>query len=94
MAEDRRDVGLLAITSADRLYAGARESGLVHSRSHIEWLLAGWVPRRAPYEIPRHFGRTGSLVDLYRHYGIGAYAIVTAAQSLVTGRPIRHLRAL
>ena len=52
MAEDRRDVGLLAITSADRLYAGwtaaqrARESGLVHSRSHIERLLAGWVPRR------------------------------------------------
>ena len=47
MAEDRRDVGLLAITSADRLYAGwtaaqrARESGLVHSRSHIERLLAG-----------------------------------------------------
>jgi hypothetical protein len=73
MAEDRRDVGLLAITSADRLYAEwtaaqrARESGLVHSRSHIERLLAGWVPRRASYEIPRHFGRTGSLVDLYRH---------------------------
>jgi pyruvate dehydrogenase E1 component len=87
MAEDRRDVGLLAITSADRLYAEwtaaqrTRESGLVHSRSHIERLLAGWVPRRASYEIPRHFGRTGPLVDLYRHYGIGAYAIVTAAQS-------------
>jgi pyruvate dehydrogenase E1 component len=47
MAEDRRDVGLLAITSADRLYAEwtaaqrARESGLDHSRSHIERLLAG-----------------------------------------------------
>ena len=49
MAEDRRDVGLLAITSADRLYTAAqraRESGLVHSRSHIERLLAGWVSRR------------------------------------------------
>src|SRR5262249_14323465 len=39
MAEDRRDVGLLAVTSADRLNAGwtaaqrARERGLVHARS-------------------------------------------------------------
>ncbi len=38
MAEDRRDVGLLAVTSADRLNAGwtaaqrARERGLVHAR--------------------------------------------------------------
>ena len=46
MAEDRRDVGLLAVTSADRLNAGwtaaqrAREHGLVHARSHIERLLA------------------------------------------------------
>src|SRR6266481_4582502 len=46
MAEDRRDVGLLAVTSADRLNAGwtaaqrARERGLVHARSHIEKLLA------------------------------------------------------
>ena len=50
MAEDRRDVGLLAVTSADRLNAGwtaaqrARERGLVHARSHIERLLAD-VPR-------------------------------------------------
>jgi pyruvate dehydrogenase E1 component len=46
MAEDRRDIGLLAITSADRLHAGwtaaqrARERGLVHARSHVERLLA------------------------------------------------------
>ena len=50
MAEDRRDVGLLAVTSADRLNAAwtaalrARERGLVHARSHIERLLAK-VPR-------------------------------------------------
>jgi pyruvate dehydrogenase E1 component len=50
MAEDRRDVGLLAITSADRLNAGwtaaqrARERGLVHARSHVERLLAGLPP--------------------------------------------------
>src|SRR5207248_9155190 len=53
MAEDRRDVGLLAITSADRLNAGltaacrARERGLVHARSHIEKLLA---------DVPSHSG--------------------------------------
>ncbi|RWI54754.1 MAG: transketolase [Mesorhizobium sp.] len=46
IAEDRRDVGLLAVTSADRLNAGwtaaqrAREHGLVHALSHVERLLA------------------------------------------------------
>jgi pyruvate dehydrogenase E1 component len=50
MAEDRRDVGLLAVTSADRLNAGwtaasrARERGLVHARSHIERLLGVLPP--------------------------------------------------
>ncbi|MBX3576126.1 MAG: transketolase [Rhizobiaceae bacterium] len=45
MAEDRPEVGLLAVTSADRLNAGwtaaqrARERGLGHARSHIERLL-------------------------------------------------------
>ena len=53
MAEDRRDVGLLAVTSADRLNAGwtaaqrARERGLVHARSHIERLMA---------DVPPHCG--------------------------------------
>ncbi len=53
MAEDRRDVGLLAVTSADRLNAGwtaaqrARERGLVHARAHIERLLG---------EVPPHCG--------------------------------------
>jgi pyruvate dehydrogenase E1 component len=53
LGEDRRDVGLLAVTSADRLNAGwtaaqrARENGLVHARSHIERLLA---------ELPQYCG--------------------------------------
>jgi len=53
MAEDRRDVGLLAVTSSDRLNAGwtaaarARERGLPHARSHIERLFA---------DLPRHCG--------------------------------------
>ena len=51
--EDRRDIGLLAVTSADRLNAGwtaaqrARERGLVHARSHIERLLD---------DVPPHCG--------------------------------------
>lgn len=46
LAEDRRDVGLLAITSADRLNAGwqaaerARQRGTTDAMSHIERLLA------------------------------------------------------
>jgi len=41
-----------------------------------------------------HFGQTGSLTDLYRHYGIDANSIVAAAESIAPGRPIRYLRAL
>jgi pyruvate dehydrogenase E1 component len=123
MAEDRRDVGLLAITSADRLNAGwtaaqrARERGLVHARSHVERLL-GELPANSalvtvldghPATLAwlgavlghrtralgvEHFGQTGSIPDLYRHYGIDANAIVAAAEAIAPGRPIRHLRAL
>ncbi len=123
IAEDRRDVGLLAVTSADRLNAGwtaaqrARERGLVHARSHIERLLAGVPPhcgivtvldghpatlawlgavhghRVRPLGV-EHFGQTGTIADLYRHYGIDADAIVAAAAALTPGRPIRHLTAL
>jgi len=123
MAEDRRDVGLLAVTSADRLNAGwtaaqrARERGLVHARSHVERLLSelpphcglvtvldghpatlAWLGAVAGHRTRslgvEHFGQTGSIPDLYRHYGIDSDAIVAAAQALTPGRPIRYLRAL
>ena len=123
MAEDRRDVGLLAVTSADRLNAGwtaaqrARERGLAHARSHIEQMLdevpahAGivtvldghpatlaWLGAVAGHRVRslgvEHFGQTGSIPELYRHYGIDANAIVAAAAALTPGRPIRHLHAL
>ena len=123
MAEDRRDVGLLAVTSADRLNAGwtaaqrARERGLVHARSHIERLLADVPPhcgivsvldghpatlawlgavaghRTRPLGV-EHFGQTGSLAELYQHYGIDTNAIIAAAQAIAPGRPIRYLKAL
>jgi pyruvate dehydrogenase E1 component len=123
MAEDRRDVGLLAVTSADRLNAGwtaaqrARERGLVHARSHVERLLAdvpphcglvtvidghpatlGWLGAVQGHRTRalgvEHFGQTGSLGDLYEHYGIDANAIIAAAQAIAPGRPIRYLKAL
>ncbi len=123
MAEDRRDVGLLAITSADRLNASwtaaqrARERGLVRAVSHIERLL-GAVPRNCalvtvidghPSTLGwlgavhghrtralgvEHFGQSGSIADLYRHYGIDADGILAAAEAISAGKPIRHLRML
>lgn len=123
MAEDRRDVGLLAVTSADRLNAGwtaaqrARERGLTHARSHIENLFTRLPPHCALVTVcdghpatlawlgsvhghrtrslgVEHFGQTGSIQDLHRHHGIDAQAIVTAAQAIAPGRPIRHLRMM
>jgi pyruvate dehydrogenase E1 component len=53
MAEDRRDVGLLAVTSADRLNAGwtaaqrARERGSPQAQSHIERLMRALPPHCA-----------------------------------------------
>jgi pyruvate dehydrogenase E1 component len=37
-----------------------------------------------------HFGQTGSIADLYRHYGFDANATVAAADALTSGRPIRY----
>ncbi|MCX7341269.1 MAG: transketolase [Hyphomicrobiales bacterium] len=120
MGEDRRDVGLLAVTSADRLNAGwtaaqrAREQGLPHALSHIERLLEGVPPHCALITVVdghpatlawlggvnghrtralgvEHFGQTGTIQDLYRHFGIDAQGILQAAELLAPGRPIRHL---
>lgn len=123
IAEDRRDVGLLAVTSADRLNAGwtaasrARERGLVHAQSHAERLLGdlpgncaivtvtdghpaalGWLGsvfgHRTRSLGVEHFGQSGTIDDLYRHFGIDANSIATAAERLGAGRPVRYLRAL
>jgi pyruvate dehydrogenase E1 component len=120
IGEDRRDVGLLAVTSSDRLNAGwhaaqrARKRGNTLARSHIERLL-GEVPRHCllitvidghPATLAwlggvaghrtvalgvEHFGQTGTIADLYRHFGIDTQSIVEAASHLGAGRPVRHL---
>ncbi len=40
-----------------------------------------------------HFGQTGTIADLYRHYGIDAEGIMRAAQTLTPGKQIRHLKS-
>ena len=118
MAEDRRDIGLLAITSADRLHAGwtagqrAREAGDTQAESHVETLFAGlpahcgivsvvdghpatlgWLGsvrgHRARALGVERFGQTGTVADLYRHYGLDAEGIVAAATALTPEKPIR-----
>jgi pyruvate dehydrogenase E1 component len=123
MAEDRRDVGLLAVTSADRLNAGwtaasrARERGYGGARSHVERLLAEVPPGASLVTVVdghpatlawlgsvighrtralgvEHFGQTGTVAELYRHYGIDTQAIIAAAEAIAPGRPIRYLKAI
>jgi pyruvate dehydrogenase E1 component len=117
LAEGRRDVGILAVTSADRLNAGwqAAQTARIHGRpgqSHIETLLAP-VPRDAllvtvidghPATLSwlgavhghrtaglgvEHFGQTGTVADLYRHFGIDRNAILSVVAGLARGKPLR-----
>jgi pyruvate dehydrogenase E1 component len=120
LGENRRDIGLLAITSSDRLHAGwTAARGLRRDRrgvahlSHIEKLLAplprdcglvtvidghpsalAWLGGVRGHRVEalgvEHFGQTGTIDDLYRHYGIDANAIIDAAESLTAGAPVRH----
>jgi pyruvate dehydrogenase E1 component len=120
IAEDRRDVGLLAITSAGRLNADwtaaqrERENGSADTSSHIEGLLAvlpshcglvtvldghpatlAWLGSVCGHRTRslgvEHFGQTGTITELYRHFGIDSRGIVAAVQAISPGRPIRHL---
>ncbi|WP_299864759.1 1-deoxy-D-xylulose-5-phosphate synthase N-terminal domain-containing protein [uncultured Hoeflea sp.] len=115
IAESRRDVGVLAVTSADRLNAGwtaaqrARARGNPSAQSHIETLTRdlprhcrivtvidghpatlGWIGSVQGHQtIPlgvEHFGQTGTIGDLYAHFGINAEAIARAAIGLSDGR--------
>ena len=119
IGESRRDVGLLAVTSADRLHAGwtaarrrRRDRGVPHL-STVERLLAplprdcgivtvidghpaalGWIGSVQGHRVEalgvEHFGQTGTIDDLYRHYGLDANAILDAAECLTAGAPVRH----
>jgi len=107
LAAHRRDIGVLAVTSADRLNAGwtaamqERTDGHPAAQSHIEKLLAE-VPRHAllltvidghPATLSwiggvtgmrtlshgvEHFGQTGTIGDLYRHFRLDTASLVEA----------------
>ena len=118
LGEDRRDVGVLAITSADRLNAGwtaaqrARSHGQRSARSQIETLLQdlpafcrivtvidghpgtlSWLGSVSGHQtIPlgvEHFGQTGTIGDLYRHFGIDAASIIEKVYALTPGRTLQ-----
>ena len=119
LGDGRRDIGVLALTSADRLNAGwtaaqrARRRGHMGATSHIDKLLGelprhctiitvtdghpatlGWLGgvaghRTVPLGV-EHFGQTGTIADLYRHYGLDSDSIVRIASSLTSGRRIRE----
>ena len=117
IGNNRRDIGVLAITSADRLNSGwtaarrARARGNTAAKSQIERLMEQ-VPRdctlitvtdghpatlawiggvkghaTTPLGV-EHFGQTGTIGDLYRHFQIDAEAIVSAASHLSPGKVI------
>ncbi|MEM9063118.1 MAG: transketolase [Pseudomonadota bacterium] len=117
VGQARRDVGVMAITSADRLMAGwtaaqrARKRGDAGARSQIERMMAelpahctlvtvidghpatlGWLGSVAGHRtVPlgvEHFGQTGRVPDLYRHFGIDTQAIVESAMNLTSGRAL------
>ncbi len=117
LAEGRRDVGILAVTSADRLNAGwqAAQTARINGRagqSHVETLLAGlsrdcllvtvidghpatlsWLGSVHGHRVAglgvEHFGQTGTVADLYRHFGIDANSILHVVEGLAKGRPLR-----
>ncbi|MEQ9260923.1 MAG: transketolase [Roseovarius sp.] len=122
LGEDRRDIGVLAVTSADRLNAGwtaaqrARARGQAGAAAHIERLLAALPPtcrivtvhdghpatlawlgavaghRTIPLGV-EHFGQTGTIGDLYRHYGLDAASIVAKVHALTEGPISPRFRA-
>ena len=118
IGQDRRDIGVLAVTSADRLNAGwqaakrARSRGKRSAESHIERLLAplprhsrmvtvidghpatlSWLGAVHGHVVAslgvEHFGQSGTVEDLYRHFGLDSGSIAAMAQSVSPGRPVR-----
>jgi pyruvate dehydrogenase E1 component len=118
IGEGRRDVGVLAVTSADRLNAGwtaaqrARAQGHAAATSHVEALLRvlprhcvlvtvldghpltlGWLGsvfgHRTIAHGVEHFGQTGTIGDLYRHFRIDREAIVASVRAMTPGSPVR-----
>jgi pyruvate dehydrogenase E1 component len=118
LSEDRRGVGVLAVTSADRLSAGwhaaqrSREQGNAEARARVEALLSllsrdaalvtvmdgypealSWLGGVCGHRVRalgvEHFGQSGSIGELYGHYGLDVNAILAAAEG-IGARPVRY----
>ncbi|MFB2533222.1 transketolase [Paracoccus sp. p3-h83] len=114
LAGHRRDIGVLAVTSADRLNAGwtaaqrERARGNGAAQSHVERLLAdlprhctlitvidghpatlAWLGAVAGHRTiahgVEHFGQTGTIGDLARHFRIDRVALAESALMLIEG---------
>ncbi len=114
LGQERASIGVLSVTSADRLSAGwhgaqrAREKGDVTAQSHVERLLSAlprdaaiiticdahpetlsWIGSVQGHRVralgPEHFGQSGSIPELYAHYGMNVDAIVKAGRSMRAG---------
>ena len=115
IGEHRRDIGVLAVTSSDRLNAGwtaaqrERARGNARAQSHVErlldplpahcvivtvidghpatlsWLGAVCGHRTIPHGV-EHFGQTGTIGDLYRHFRLDRNALATSVMALTKGR--------
>jgi pyruvate dehydrogenase complex dehydrogenase (E1) component len=59
----------------------------------LAWLgsVAGHRTRALGVE---HFGQTGTIAELYRHYGIDTQSIIAAAETVSPGRPIRQFKLM
>lgn len=115
IAEARRDVGVLAVTSADRLNAGwtaaQRElaRGNPKAQGHVETLLnslprdcvivtvidghpatlsslGGVAGHRTVSHGVEHFGQTGTIADLYRHFRIDPQSLIRSVNELTVGK--------
>ncbi|NKN01596.1 transketolase [Rhizobium leguminosarum] len=115
IAEARRDVGVLAVTSADRLNAGwtaaqrERARGNPKAQGHVETLLnslprdcvivtvidghpatlswlGGVAGHRTVSHGVEHFGQTGTIADLYRHFRIDRQSLVRSVNGLTVGK--------
>ena len=80
-----------------KVYAANSDDGIVSvldgHPATLAWL-GGVYGHRTKTLGVEHFGQTGSLAELHRHYGLDANTIMHAAQAVAPGRPVRHLRAL
>ncbi|WP_217810055.1 hypothetical protein [Salibaculum griseiflavum] len=58
----------------------------------------GWIGSVAGHRTRslgvEHFGQTGTIAELYRHYGIDKDAIIRAVEAMTKGRPMTHLKAV